>query len=87
TMWKCYISFCLERFKRKTNNEFLRNTRLNKVLHVFEKAHESSLLPQALYKQWVRFIMFSSLIAAFAMINFKLRQVVFISRVIRMGDL
>ncbi|XP_048411354.1 U3 small nucleolar RNA-associated protein 6 homolog [Stegostoma tigrinum] len=55
-MWKCYISFCLERFKRKTNNEFLRNKRLNKVLNVFEKASESSLLPQAFYKQWLRLL-------------------------------
>ncbi|XP_048466760.1 U3 small nucleolar RNA-associated protein 6 homolog isoform X2 [Rhincodon typus] len=55
-MWKCYIGFCLERFKRKTNNEFLRNKRLNKVLNVFEKASESSLLPQALYKQWLRLL-------------------------------
>ncbi|XP_060700398.1 U3 small nucleolar RNA-associated protein 6 homolog [Hemiscyllium ocellatum] len=55
-MWKCYISFCLERFKRKTNNEFLRNKRLDKVLNVFEKAQESSLLPQALYKQWLQLL-------------------------------
>ncbi|XP_078391253.1 U3 small nucleolar RNA-associated protein 6 homolog isoform X2 [Cetorhinus maximus] len=55
-IWKCYITFCLERFKRKTNNEVLRKKRLDKVLSVFDKASESSLLPQALYKQWLRLL-------------------------------
>ncbi|GCB76605.1 hypothetical protein scyTo_0021015, partial [Scyliorhinus torazame] len=52
-VWKCFITFCLERFKRKTNNAVLRKKRLDKVLSVFDRASESSLLPQALYKQWI----------------------------------
>ncbi|XP_041072517.1 U3 small nucleolar RNA-associated protein 6 homolog isoform X2 [Carcharodon carcharias] len=55
-VWKCYITFCLERFKRKTNNEVLRKKRLDKVLSIFDRASESSLLPQALYKQWLRLL-------------------------------
>uniref|UniRef100_A0A669PW69 UTP6 small subunit processome component n=1 Tax=Phasianus colchicus TaxID=9054 RepID=A0A669PW69_PHACC len=53
-MWKCYVTFCLERCKRKTNSEELKQKRLERTLSVFSKAHESSLLPEALYKQWVR---------------------------------
>ncbi|XP_038633822.1 U3 small nucleolar RNA-associated protein 6 homolog [Scyliorhinus canicula] len=55
-VWKCYITFCLERFKRKTNNAILRKKRLDKVLSVFDRASESSLLPQALYKQWIEML-------------------------------
>ncbi|XP_067859885.1 U3 small nucleolar RNA-associated protein 6 homolog [Heptranchias perlo] len=55
-MWECYINFCLERLKRKTNNEDLRRKRLEKVLSVFDRASETSLLPQALYKQWLRLL-------------------------------
>uniref|UniRef100_A0A8C2UGJ0 UTP6 small subunit processome component n=1 Tax=Coturnix japonica TaxID=93934 RepID=A0A8C2UGJ0_COTJA len=53
-MWKCYITFCLERCNRKTNSEELKQKRLERTLSAFSKAHESSLLPEALYKQWVR---------------------------------
>ncbi|XP_078082010.1 U3 small nucleolar RNA-associated protein 6 homolog [Mustelus asterias] len=55
-VWKVYITFCLERCKRKTNNEVLRKKRLDKLLSVFDRASESSLLPQALYKQWIRLL-------------------------------
>uniref|UniRef100_A0A8C2UFD9 UTP6 small subunit processome component n=1 Tax=Coturnix japonica TaxID=93934 RepID=A0A8C2UFD9_COTJA len=51
-MWKCYITFCLERCNRKTNSEELKQKRLERTLSAFSKAHESSLLPEALYKQW-----------------------------------
>uniref|UniRef100_A0A8D2NI25 UTP6 small subunit processome component n=1 Tax=Zonotrichia albicollis TaxID=44394 RepID=A0A8D2NI25_ZONAL len=53
-MWKCYITFCLERYNRKTNSEELKQKRLERTLSVFSKAHESNLLSEALYKQWVR---------------------------------
>ncbi|XP_069785730.1 U3 small nucleolar RNA-associated protein 6 homolog [Narcine bancroftii] len=52
-MWKCYITFCLERLQRKTNKAALREKRLQQVLSVFERAKEASLLPQALIKPWL----------------------------------
>ncbi|OXB77037.1 UNVERIFIED_CONTAM: hypothetical protein H355_014859 [Colinus virginianus] len=60
-MWKCYITFCLERSNRKTNSEQLKQKRLERTLSVFSKAHESSLLPEALYKQWLQLLLESSL--------------------------
>uniref|UniRef100_A0A8C0BE97 UTP6 small subunit processome component n=1 Tax=Buteo japonicus TaxID=224669 RepID=A0A8C0BE97_9AVES len=56
-MWKCYITFCLERYNRKTNSEELKQKRLERMLGVFSKAHESSLLPEALYKQWLQLLL------------------------------
>ncbi|KAI1232436.1 U3 small nucleolar RNA-associated protein 6, partial [Lamprotornis superbus] len=52
-MWKCYITFCLERYNRKTNSTELKQKRLERTLSVFSKAHESNLLSEALYKQWL----------------------------------
>ncbi|NXP36740.1 UTP6 protein, partial [Leiothrix lutea] len=60
-MWKCYITFCLERYNRKTNSKELKRKRLERTLSVFSKAHESSLLPAALYKQWLQLLLDSSL--------------------------
>ncbi|NWI70132.1 UTP6 protein, partial [Todus mexicanus] len=60
-MWKCYITFCLERCNRKTNSEELKQKRLERTLSVFSKAHESSLLPEALYKQWLQLLLESNL--------------------------
>ncbi|XP_015735106.1 U3 small nucleolar RNA-associated protein 6 homolog [Coturnix japonica] len=60
-MWKCYITFCLERCNRKTNSEELKQKRLERTLSAFSKAHESSLLPEALYKQWLQLLLESSL--------------------------
>uniref|UniRef100_A0A8V5H157 UTP6 protein n=1 Tax=Melopsittacus undulatus TaxID=13146 RepID=A0A8V5H157_MELUD len=59
-MWKCYITFCLERYNRKTNSQGLKQKRLERTLSVFNKAHESSLLSEALYKQWVQLLLESS---------------------------
>ncbi|XP_054026846.1 U3 small nucleolar RNA-associated protein 6 homolog [Dryobates pubescens] len=56
-MWKCYITFCLERYNRKTNSAELKQKRLERTLSVFDKAHESSLLPEALYKQWLQLLL------------------------------
>ncbi|NXM68317.1 UTP6 protein, partial [Serilophus lunatus] len=60
-MWKCYITFCLERYNRKTNSEELKQKRLERTLNVFNKAHESNLLPEALYKQWLQLLLESRL--------------------------
>ncbi|XP_068065791.1 U3 small nucleolar RNA-associated protein 6 homolog [Anomalospiza imberbis] len=60
-MWKCYITFCLERYNRKTNSEELKQKRLERTLSVFSKAHESNLLSEALYKQWLQLLLDSSL--------------------------
>ncbi|XP_074119734.1 U3 small nucleolar RNA-associated protein 6 homolog isoform X1 [Sminthopsis crassicaudata] len=51
-MWKCYVTFCLERFNRKTNNKELREKRQQRVMDVFKRAHEARLLPEDLYQQW-----------------------------------
>ncbi|XP_054249801.1 U3 small nucleolar RNA-associated protein 6 homolog [Indicator indicator] len=56
-MWKCYITFCLERYNRKTNSAELKQKRLERTLSVFDKAHESSFLPEALYKQWLQLLL------------------------------
>ncbi|NWS30565.1 UTP6 protein, partial [Polioptila caerulea] len=60
-MWKCYITFCLERYNRKTNSEELKQKRLERTLNVFSKAHESNLLSEALYKQWLQLLLDSNL--------------------------
>ncbi|NXF90340.1 UTP6 protein, partial [Eubucco bourcierii] len=60
-MWKCYITFCLERYNRKTNSAELKQKRLERALNVFDKAHESSLLPEALYKLWLQLLLEFSL--------------------------
>ncbi|NXR10810.1 UTP6 protein, partial [Semnornis frantzii] len=60
-MWKCYITFCLERYNRKTNSAELKQKRLERTLNVFDKAHESSLLPEALYKLWLQLLLEFSL--------------------------
>ncbi|NXP13698.1 UTP6 protein, partial [Thinocorus orbignyianus] len=60
-MWKYYITFCLERYNRKTNSEGLKQKRLERTLSVFNKAHESNLLPEALYKQWLQLLLESNL--------------------------
>ncbi|KFR13797.1 U3 small nucleolar RNA-associated protein 6, partial [Opisthocomus hoazin] len=59
-MWKCYITFCLERYNRKTNSEELKQKRLERTLSVFNKAQESSLLAETLYKQWLQLLLESN---------------------------
>nr|XP_060619949.1 U3 small nucleolar RNA-associated protein 6 homolog [Anolis sagrei ordinatus] len=56
-MWKCYIIFCVERFKRKTNSEELRQKRLERLLSIYSRAHELHLLPSSFYKQWLQLLM------------------------------
>ncbi|KAI5163190.1 U3 small nucleolar RNA-associated protein 6 homolog [Manis pentadactyla] len=56
-MWKCYINFCLERFTKKTNSQFLREKRLERTMVAFRKAHELRLLPEFQYKQWIELLL------------------------------
>ncbi|XP_017519935.1 U3 small nucleolar RNA-associated protein 6 homolog isoform X1 [Manis javanica] len=56
-MWKCYINFCLERFTKKTNSQFLREKRLERTMVAFRKAHEFRLLPEFQYKQWIELLL------------------------------
>ncbi|KAG7281662.1 hypothetical protein CRUP_019174 [Coryphaenoides rupestris] len=51
-MFTCYASFCLERHKRKTNVQELKDKRAQRLLGVFQHAHDSSLLKEAFYKNW-----------------------------------
>ncbi|XP_032136846.1 U3 small nucleolar RNA-associated protein 6 homolog isoform X3 [Sapajus apella] len=53
-MWKCYITFCLERFTKKTNSGFLRGKRLERTMTAFRKAHELKLLPEFQYEQLIK---------------------------------
>uniref|UniRef100_A0A8D0ANC6 UTP6 small subunit processome component n=1 Tax=Sander lucioperca TaxID=283035 RepID=A0A8D0ANC6_SANLU len=46
-MWTCYVAFCLERLKRKTNVQELKE----KVM--LQRAHDSSLLKEEYYKNWI----------------------------------
>uniref|UniRef100_A0A6Q2XSC2 UTP6 small subunit processome component n=1 Tax=Esox lucius TaxID=8010 RepID=A0A6Q2XSC2_ESOLU len=52
-MWTCYVSFCLERFKRKTNVHELKEKRQERLLAVLQRAHDSSLLKEDFYRNWV----------------------------------
>lgn len=52
-MWKCYITFCLERFSKKTSSVPLRGQRLERTMHAFRKAHELKRLSEVQYKQWI----------------------------------
>ncbi|KAM5274383.1 U3 small nucleolar RNA-associated protein 6 homolog [Ctenodactylus gundi] len=56
-MWKCYISFCLERFSKKTSSEILRGKRLERTMIAFRKAHELKLLSESQYKQWIELLL------------------------------
>ncbi|XP_028615052.1 U3 small nucleolar RNA-associated protein 6 homolog isoform X2 [Grammomys surdaster] len=52
-MWKCYITFCLERFSKKTSSVPLRGQRLERTVLAFRKAHELKCLSEVQYKQWI----------------------------------
>ncbi|XP_075417480.1 U3 small nucleolar RNA-associated protein 6 homolog [Tenrec ecaudatus] len=56
-MWKCYITFCLERFTKKTSSDFLRGKRLTRTMVAFRKAHELRLLPESQCKQWAELLL------------------------------
>uniref|UniRef100_A0A3B5KEI7 UTP6 small subunit processome component n=1 Tax=Takifugu rubripes TaxID=31033 RepID=A0A3B5KEI7_TAKRU len=59
-MWTCYLAFCLERLKRKTNVQELKEKRQARLLGVFRRAHDCSLLKEEYYKIWVRLRLTSS---------------------------
>ncbi|KAG9350445.1 hypothetical protein JZ751_026808 [Albula glossodonta] len=52
-LWTCYITFCLDRFKRKTNVQELKDKRQERLLAVLQRADESSVLQEPLYKKWL----------------------------------
>uniref|UniRef100_A0A8C7HFJ0 UTP6 small subunit processome component n=1 Tax=Oncorhynchus kisutch TaxID=8019 RepID=A0A8C7HFJ0_ONCKI len=58
-MWACYVSFCLERFKRKTDIRELKETRQERLLAVLQRAHDSSLLKEDFYKNWLQVLLSS----------------------------
>ncbi|XP_010871256.2 U3 small nucleolar RNA-associated protein 6 homolog [Esox lucius] len=58
-MWTCYVSFCLERFKRKTNVHELKEKRQERLLAVLQRAHDSSLLKEDFYRNWVQVLLTS----------------------------
>lgn len=53
SMWEMYVSFCQERYKRKTNSQELKQQRQDRLLSVFQKASDANLLTQARYHDWV----------------------------------
>ncbi|KAG5278961.1 hypothetical protein AALO_G00104630 [Alosa alosa] len=52
-MWTCYANFCLDRYKRKTNVQELKDKRRERLLKALQGAHQAELLPQTLYKTWL----------------------------------
>ncbi|CAG5942035.1 unnamed protein product [Menidia menidia] len=58
-MWSCYVAFCLERQKRKTNVQELKEKRQERLLGVLKRAHDASLLKEEYYKNWVQLLLSS----------------------------
>ncbi|MCJ8730114.1 hypothetical protein PDJAM_G00114380 [Pangasius djambal] len=58
-MWTCYVTFCLDRFKRKTNVTELKEKRRERLLGVLQRAHEASLLQEAFYRTWLEVLISS----------------------------
>lgn len=58
-MWTCYAAFCLERLKRKTNVQELKEKRQERLLGVLQRAHDSSLLKEDYYKKWLQILLSS----------------------------
>ncbi|KAJ3615251.1 hypothetical protein NHX12_018819 [Muraenolepis orangiensis] len=56
-MFTCYASFCSERQKRTTNVQELKNKRKDRLLEVFQRAHDSSLLKETFYKDWLQILL------------------------------
>ncbi|XP_030638289.1 U3 small nucleolar RNA-associated protein 6 homolog [Chanos chanos] len=53
-MWTCYVTFCLDRYKRKTNVTELKEKRRERFLNVLQRAHDSALLQENFYKNWLQ---------------------------------
>uniref|UniRef100_A0A1A8KI91 UTP6, small subunit (SSU) processome component, homolog n=1 Tax=Nothobranchius kuhntae TaxID=321403 RepID=A0A1A8KI91_NOTKU len=58
-MWTCYVAFCLERLKRKTNVQELKEKRQERMLGVLRRAHNSSLLKENYYRNWLEILLSS----------------------------
>ncbi|XP_017337040.1 U3 small nucleolar RNA-associated protein 6 homolog [Ictalurus punctatus] len=58
-MWTCYVTFCLDRFKRKTNVIELKEKRRERLLGVLQRAHDASLLQEAFYRTWLEVLISS----------------------------
>ncbi|XP_008414089.1 U3 small nucleolar RNA-associated protein 6 homolog [Poecilia reticulata] len=58
-MWTRYVVFCLERLKRKTNVQDLKDKRQERLLEVLQRAHDSSLLKENFYKNWLEILLSS----------------------------
>ncbi|KAM8879083.1 U3 small nucleolar RNA-associated protein 6 homolog isoform 2-T2 [Spinachia spinachia] len=56
-MWSSYVTFCLERLKRKTNVEELKEKRQQRLLGVLQRAHDSSMLKECYYKNWLQVLL------------------------------
>ncbi|XP_045903492.1 U3 small nucleolar RNA-associated protein 6 homolog [Micropterus dolomieu] len=59
SMWTCYVAFCLERLKRKTNVQELKEKRQERLLGVLQRAHDASLLKEDYYKKWLQILLSS----------------------------
>ncbi|XP_061882895.1 U3 small nucleolar RNA-associated protein 6 homolog [Entelurus aequoreus] len=58
-MWTYYVAFCLERVKRKTNVQELKDKRQERLMGVLRRAHDSSLLKEDYYKNWLQILLSS----------------------------
>lgn len=58
-MWTCYVAFCLERQKRKTNVQELQQKRQERLLDVLQRAHSCQLLKENYYKNWLQILLSS----------------------------
>ncbi|XP_068177868.1 U3 small nucleolar RNA-associated protein 6 homolog [Antennarius striatus] len=58
-MWTCYVDFCLERLKRKTNVEELKEKRQERLLGVLQRACDCLLLKEHYYKIWLQILLSS----------------------------
>ncbi|KAI9545734.1 hypothetical protein NQZ68_034504 [Dissostichus eleginoides] len=58
-MWTCYVAFCWERLKRKTNVQQLKEKRHERQLGVLQRAHDSSLLKEEFYNNWLKILLSS----------------------------
>ncbi|KAM9314226.1 U3 small nucleolar RNA-associated protein 6 homolog [Pholidichthys leucotaenia] len=56
-MWTCYVAFCFERLKRKTNVHELKEKRQKRLLEVLQRAHDASLLKENYYKNWLQILL------------------------------
>lgn len=58
-LWTCYVAFCLERQKRKTNVQELQQKRQERLLDVLQRAHSCQLLKENYYKNWLHILLSS----------------------------